>query len=47
MMSEEESSAGKYTERVESVLGVLGLRNTPMVNLGRMGLVLWGDPFLM
>ena len=35
-MSEEESWAWKYTERVESVLGVLGLRNSAMVNLTRV-----------
>ena len=32
-MSEVESSAGKYTECDESVLGVLGLRNATMVDL--------------
>ena len=35
-MTEEESWAGKYTEGAESELGVLGLRNTPMVDLSRL-----------
>jgi hypothetical protein len=43
-MAEEESSAGKYTERSESLLG---LRKTPMVTKTGVGLVLEGDPFLM
>ena len=42
--AEEESSAGKYTECSESLLG---LQKTPMVTTARMGLVLVGDPFLM
>ena len=42
--TEEESSAGKYTERSESLLG---LRKTPMVTNAGVGLVLEGDPFLM
>ena len=42
--TEEESSAGKYTERSESILG---LRKTPMVTNAGVGLVLEGDPFLM
>ena len=44
IMTEEESSAGKYTERSESLLG---LRKTPMVTMAGVGLVLVGDPFLM
>lgn len=35
MMSKEESSAGKYVECDESVLGVLGAQNMIMVNLTR------------
>ena len=41
--TEGESSAGKYTERSESLLG---LRKTPMVTKTGVGLVLEGDPFL-
>ena len=47
MMSEEESSAGKYTECDESVLGVLGAQNATMVNFYQIRLVLKGDPFLI
>jgi hypothetical protein len=46
-MSEEESSAGKYTECDESVLGELGLRNTTMVNLTGSDWSSRGDPFLV
>ena len=45
--TEEESSAGKYTERSESSLWLLGLRKTPMVIRAGVGLVLERDPFLM
>ena len=43
--TEEESWAGKYTEGAESKLGVLGLRNTLIVDLSRIRISSLGRSF--